>query len=519
MIEGPGFWTETVRPLPPLGALARVVASSPGGCLLASGGKVGPRSRFTFAAVDPFLVVSGDGGAARGPGGLEIPGAVRLAWRGVWETQSGSLPTGTLDTADPIPILKRLLAEFPVRPSPSHPPFTGGFAGWFGYDLGRAFERLPRRAPDPLGLPAFSVGFYDLVLAIDHLTKKATILSTGYPERDTARREQRARERIAWLAGEVASASAESDAGPGADAGDEPVAEAGPVRAAPPSISPESNFTRDGYLEAVRRVKNFIRRGDIYQANVTQRLRWPAPRDAAAWFVDLLARHPVGFAAYLRGDGYEVVSLSPERFLRVSGEHVETCPIKGTRPRAADPAEDERNARDLLASPKERAELVMIVDLLRNDIGRVAVSGSVAVPEIYRLESYATVHHLVARVTARLAPGLDPLDSLRAAFPGGSISGAPKIRAMEIIDEVEPHARGLFMGSIGYVGANGEMDTSIAIRTVVVRDGVAHLQVGGGIVHDSRPESEYEESLHKAAAFLGLPPAGPVARHLSDRSS
>ncbi len=503
MIEGPGFWTEAVRPLPSLAALARVVASARSGCLLASGGKVSARSRYTFAAVDPFLVVSGDGGAALGPGGREIQGAVRLAWRAEWEGRVEGPPSGALTTADPIPILETLLAAFPVRPSPSHPPFTGGLAGWFGYDLGRAFERLPLRAPDPLGLPAFSVGLHDLVLAIDHLTKRATIFSTGYPERDPERRARRARERIAWLAAEVARAAA--------DAGED-----GETDSISPRIESESNFTRDAYLDAVRRVKNFIRRGDIYQANITQRLRWPAPRDSAAWFVDLLARHPVGFAAYIRGDGHEVVSLSPERFLRVSGEHIETCPIKGTRPRAADPAEDERNARDLLASPKERAELLMIVDLLRNDIGRIAATGSVSVPELYRLESYATVHHLVARVTARLAAGLTPLDALRAAFPGGSITGAPKIRAMEIIDEIEPHARGLFMGAIGYVGANGEMDTSIAIRTAVVKDGVAHLQVGGGIVHDSRPESEYDECFHKAAVFFSGSPAGPVARHLAD---
>ncbi len=512
MIEGPGFWTEAVRPIPPLAALARVVARARGGCLLASGGKVSARSRHTFAAVDPFLVVSGDGGAALGPGGREIPGAVRLAWRDEWEGRVEGVPSGARPTADPIPTLETLLAAFPVRPSPSHPPFTGGLAGWFGYDLGRAFERLPQRAPDPLGLPTFSVGFHDLVLAIDHLTKKATILSTGYPERDPERRARRARERIAWLAGEVARAA--EDAGDDGDDRDDLDANARSPRA-----EPESNFGRDAYLDSVRRVKNYIRRGDIYQANITQRLRWPAPRDAAAWFVDLLERHPVGFAAYIRGDEYEVVSLSPERFLRVSGEHVETCPIKGTRPRAADPAADERNARDLLASPKERAELLMIVDLLRNDIGRIAATGSVSVPELHRLESYATVHHLVARVTARLAPGLTPLDALRAAFPGGSITGAPKIRAMEIIDEIEPHARGLFMGAIGYVGANGEMDTSIAIRTSVVKDGVAHLQVGGGIVHDSRPESEYDECFHKAAAFLGGAPAGPDARHLAGEKS
>jgi para-aminobenzoate synthetase component 1 len=573
-----GLWTGAVRPAPALAALARLVASAPGGCLLASAGPVGPRSRYVFAAVDPFLVVSGGG----------APSVIRLAWRGAADgstpapgdppeaLRGGLPPSGTLPIADPIPLLDTILAAFPAPPAPALPPFTGGLAGWFGYDLGRAFERLPARAPDPLALPAFALGVYDLVLAIDRLTRKAMIVATGYPEREPAHRAARARARIAWLAERLAEASASPAAAPGAPAtlaatfiapGAPP---AGPVarllargprdeaaagrgqglwlappaggsaRAtgpaglaagaaeAPAASAVTSNMSRDAYLDAVHRVKNFIRKGDVYQANVTQRFRWPAPPDAAGWFADLLERNPVPFAAYIRGFGvdgdargdagdgdcaptsrsaapaaYEIVSLSPERFLRVSGDRIETCPIKGTRPRGADPREDERNARDLLASPKDRAELVMIVDLLRNDLGRVAAPGSVAVPELLRLESYATVHHLVARVTARLAAGARPLDALRAAFPGGSISGAPKIRAMEIIDEVEPHARGPFMGAIGYIGGNGEMDTSIAIRTVVVKDGVAHLQVGGGIVHDSRAEDEYDEALHKAAAFLG----------------
>ncbi len=496
MTEGQGFWTASVRPLPSLRVLARLVAAAPGGCLLASEGKVGPRSRYTFAAVDPFLVVSGTPWAA----GAENGGsAVEVEWRAPRPTLApeGIPSTGCLTTADPIPILKEILAAFPVPPTPSHPPFTGGLAGWFGYDLGRAFERLPQRAPDPLALPAFWLGAYDLVVAVDRLTRRATLIATGYPERDPARRAARARERLAWLA----EALAEAEAAEAAEAATSPsVSPAGPREGAP---EPTSNFTRDAYLDAVRRVKNAIRCGDIYQANLTQRLRWAAPSDPSGWFADLLDRNPVPFAAYVRGDGYDVVSLSPERFLRVTGDRVETDPIKGTRPRDADPVRDERNARDLLASPKDRAELVMIVDLLRNDLGRVAVAGSVEVPELFRLESYTTVHHLVARVTARLAPGAHPLDALRAAFPGGSITGAPKIRAMQIIDEIEPHSRGLFMGSIGYVAANGEMDTSIAIRTVVVKEGVAHLQVGGGIVHDSRAEDEYEESLHKAASVLG----------------
>jgi para-aminobenzoate synthetase component 1 len=532
MRTGPGFWTEELRPAPPLETLTRAVAAIPWSLLLASGGKPGGRSRFMFAAFDPFLVVQGASAASQE--------AARLEWRGdaaaianasgdasLFETLAAaasrvSAPGGGESTAalsDPTELLRALLATYAVPVSPAHPPFTGGLAGWFGYDLARAFERLTARAPDPLALPSFALGFFDLVIAIDRLTRKATLVATGYPEREPAARARPAEARIGWLLERLDDVQrAQPD---------------GPRRGALAAHGVESNLAREDYIEAVRRVKNYIRAGDIFQANVTQRLRWPAPPDPANWFVDLLEQNPVGFAAFMHCEdsarrdaapaltstaapsaAYHIVSLSPERFLRVSGDHIETLPIKGTRPRGLDPEADERAARDLLSSPKDRAELVMIVDLLRNDLGRVAVAGSVAVPELYALESYATVHHLVARITARLRPGLGALDALRAAFPGGSISGAPKIRAMEIIDEIEPHSRGVFMGSIGYIGANGEMDTSIAIRTAVVKDGFAHLQAGGGVVYDSRAADEYAESLHKAASVLGPLPlaiAGPPA--------
>jgi para-aminobenzoate synthetase component I len=500
MKPGPGFWVEDLRPPPSVETLARVVSAVPWSALLASSGKPGGRSRFTFAAFDPFVLVR----ASR-----VDEGAIGLDWRGDGFAGGDAIDAPTAralaDRAvsrDPTGVLRALLEAYPTPISPAHPPFTGGLAGWLGYDLGRAFERLPERVPDPLAIPILALGFYDLVLAVDRLTRKAAIFATGYPEREPARRARRAENRIAWLLEQLERAQRAQLAAPQA--------------AAPAAHSVESNFSRDDYIEAVRRVKNYIRAGDIFQANVTQRLRWPAPPDPAAWFLGLLEHNPVGFAAFIHGEDarpYHIVSLSPERFLRVSGDHIETLPIKGTRPRGADPAADELAARDLLSSPKDRAELVMIVDLLRNDLGRVAVAGSVAVPELYALESYATVHHLVARITARLRPGLGALDALRAAFPGGSISGAPKIRAMEIIDEIEPHSRGVFMGSIGYIGANGEMDTSIAIRTAIVKDGFAHLQAGGGVVFDSRAADEYAESLHKAASVLGPLPlaiAGPA---------
>jgi para-aminobenzoate synthetase component 1 len=263
-----------------------------------------------------------------------------------------------------------------------------------------------------------------------------------------------------------------------------------------------SNFDRARYLATVRRAIEYVHAGDCFQVNIAQRLLLPATLSPLELYGRLRERNPAPFAGYLDLGDFVVASASPERFLRVQDGVVETRPIKGTRPRGATPAEDQARRQELLDSAKDRAENVMIVDLLRNDLGRVCAYGSVRVPALCRLETYRTVHHLVSEVRGRLRDGLGPVDLLRAAFPGGSVTGAPKVRAMEIIAELEPTARGAYCGSLGYLGFDGTMDTSILIRTFTVGRGWCQFPVGGGIVADSVPEREYEETWHKAEGLL-----------------
>jgi para-aminobenzoate synthetase component 1 len=270
-----------------------------------------------------------------------------------------------------------------------------------------------------------------------------------------------------------------------------------------PRVELESSFTRESYLKAVERVREYIFAGDIFQANLSQRFETPLTEPAWALYRRLRERNPAPFAAFLDFPGVAVLSASPERFLRVdAGGSVETRPIKGTRPRGVGPEHDAALGQALAESPKDRAENLMIVDLMRNDLSRVCAPGSVRVAELFALEQYATVHHLVSTVVGQLAPGADALDLLRAAFPGGSITGAPKLRAMEIIAELEPSRRGVYCGSIGYWSVTGELDTSIAIRTAVARNGRVYFNAGGGVVADSDPADEYQETLDKARGLI-----------------
>jgi para-aminobenzoate synthetase component 1 len=267
-----------------------------------------------------------------------------------------------------------------------------------------------------------------------------------------------------------------------------------------PSVS--SNFDRSGYLNAVRRAVEYIHAGDCFQVNLSQRLLHKENIHPLALYRRLRERNPAPFAGYFGLGDFVIASASPERFLRVENSEVETRPIKGTRPRGATPEEDRRQIDDLMHSAKDRSENVMIVDLLRNDLGRVCGYGSIRVPTVCRLETYEHVHHLVSEVRGRLRPGMGPVDLLRAAFPGGSVTGAPKVRAMEIIAELEPTARGPYCGSLGYIGFDGSMDTNILIRTFTIGRGWMQFPVGGGVVADSDPEDEYAETLHKAEGML-----------------
>ncbi len=378
--------------------------------------------------------------------------------------------------------LKATLADYRTPPLPGLPPFQGGAAGLFSYELGRSLERLPRPLRDDLAFLDLSLGLYDVVVAFDRMVRRAWIISTGLPEKDAAARRDRAIARgVEFQVALLRTPRAPSGG--------------------PRSISGwTSNFNRAQYESAVAVVIERILAGDIFQANLSQRFAAPVPPDFDHFgFYRRLRRiNPAPFAAYLDHANFIIASASPERFLRVSGDFVETRPIKGTRPRFADALVDMLQAKALSESRKDRAENVMIVDLLRNDLSRVCAPGSVKAPQLCGLESFATVHHLVSTVTGRLAEGRGPVDLLAAAFPGGSITGAPKLRAMEIITELEGHARGPYCGAIGYLGFNGTMDLNIVIRTASFRAGCCVVQAGGGIVTASDPALEYVETLDKA---------------------
>ncbi len=400
---------------------------------------------------------------------------------------------------NPFPRLAEWLARYRTETVPGLPPFQGGVAGLFGYDLCHHVERLPRPRFDEFALSDLAVGLYDWVLAFDHRAQRTWLISTGLPETRPWRRRRRAAQRLLEVRRrlQAASAASLSDTGP-------PLPATSLCPQYPLPILPRltSDFDRPGYLAAVRRAIDYVHAGDCFQVNVAQRLLHPAALAPLELYGRLRERNAAPFAGLFDLGGAVVASASPVRFLRVESGEVETRPIKGTRPRGTTPEEDEARAAELLASAKDRAENVMIIDLMRNDLGRVCAYGTVRVPAVCRLESYRYVHHLVSEVRGRLRPGLGPIDLLRAAFPGGSVTGAPKVRAMEIIAELEPATRGPYCGALGYVGFDGTMDTNILIRTFTTARGWVQFPVGGGIVADSDPQREYEETLHKAEGLV-----------------
>ena len=443
-------------------------ARDPYASLLDSALVGGPQGRYSFIAVEPFRVVTSKDGV------IAIDGERSLG--------------------NPFDVLRRELSACSLQPVPELPPLQGGAVGYFGYELVRHLERVPFARGDDMQFPDLALGFHDVLIAVDHADRRAWLLSSGLPATHPTARWQRAMERLDAVAERLT-------------AGIRPVSSPAPVE--PATVT--SNFTRNAYEAVVQRVVDYILAGDIFQANLSQRFTAPLPPGMTAF--DLYRRlrdvNPAPFAAFLKFDDVEVVSASPERFLSLRGNRVETCPIKGTRPRGRTVEEDRRLADELLASEKDRAENVMIVDLLRNDLSRVCRDRSVEVPKLCALESFATVHHLVSTIVGELQPGLTAVDLLAACFPGGSITGAPKIRAMEIIAELEPTRRGPYCGSIGYIGFDGGMDTSIVIRTYAIRSGRVTFQAGGGIVADSTPREEYAETLAKARALIAaLSPGG-----------
>ena len=373
---------------------------------------------------------------------------------------------------DPGKELERRLGEYGVAPDPARPvPFCGGAVGFLGYELG-----APGSEPAADGAPDAHLGWYDAAAVWDHVTGRAWLVGAGW--RRPA--ERAAAELGEWLGGSAAAT----------------------VPVFPAATRVEGDFTRERYEAAVRKVRGRIAEGEIYQMNLAQRFTCPSVESPAHLYRRLRDLNPAPMGAYLEAGDWTVLSSSPERFIEVEGGRIRTFPVKGTRPRGRTPAEDEARRRELAASEKERAELLMIVDLMRNDLGRVCRFGTVQVRRLHDLETFATVHHLVGEVEGELRPDVGTAELLRAVFPGGSITGAPKVRAQQVIAALEPVARGIFSGSIGYWSACGRIDLNIAIRTIVCHRGQASFHVGAGIVWDSDPAFEYEETLAKGEALL-----------------
>jgi len=448
------------------GALPEAVAAQDGAAVLESSGYDPQEGRYTVLACQPLEVLTLRGGLLRDAAGTVLACTSEEIWA----------------------VLHRAMA--PLAPPAAGLPYAPGWIGYVGYEVGRHVERLPGKAPRDTHLPDLHLAFYDSLLVYDALRKRWDLVEIRFDRPPAGA--GRSAETLRGLAAAASPASGGTE-------------ESAP--AAKPLAQAAGQFTPAEYRRAVARCVEYIAAGDIFQVNLSQRFTvCPAPSPPAI-YRRLRRRNPAWYSAYLQlacpgGPPCAVVSSSPELFLRLRGRRVVTRPIKGTRARTGDDAADAAAAADLWNSPKDNAELAMIVDLLRNDLGRVCRFGTVRVAEPRRLETHPTVLHLSGAVEGLVRQDVGPAELLRATFPGGSITGAPKIRAMEIIDELEPAARGVYTGCIGHVGADGSCTWNIAIRTVVCDGPAAHVQVGGGIVADSTPQGEYQETLDKARAML-----------------
>jgi para-aminobenzoate synthetase component 1 len=435
--------------------------------------------RYSFLGSEPFLVMNSRGSEITIVRGREH------------EVQRGN----------PFDAIGELLEVYKLDHCPAPVPFLSGAVGYFSYDLCHFIERLPSTTIDDLRLPECYLAFYDTIVAFDHLEGKAYLVATGFPETGEGQRLGRARMRLEemkdWLYA-ASSRSQEASLLRRERSGEDGFQRAQENR----EIMLKSNFTPEEYMKAVNKVREYIAAGDVFQVNLSQRFEADLKIPPYELYKRLRTVNPAPFAGYLNFPGVAIVGASPERFLKVQSDLVETRPIKGTRPRGSDPIEDERLAYELTHSVKDRAENVMIVDLERNDLGRVCHYGTVKVTELAILETFPTVFHLTSTIAGKLRRGESNIDLLKATFPGGSITGAPKVRAMEIIDELEPTKRSVYTGSIGYLGFNEDMDINIVIRTFLVKEGKAYFQVGGGIIYDSDPEAEYMETLDKAKALI-----------------
>ncbi|MHB1007046.1 MAG: anthranilate synthase component I [Chloroflexota bacterium] len=422
--------------------------------------------RYSFLGTEPYRVLELDKGRAR-------------------ITAADGITTRSF--SDPLEVIRQELEDAPTERLPGLPRFQGGAVGYLGYEVARYFERLPVPADNPLGLPEAMLMLADTLMVFDHVEHKIKVVSHVWPGGDAATAYAGAVGRIDGLVSRLASGRVRERY-------------RNPHR--PRQASVTSNTTRDAYLENVERAKHYIRSGDIIQVVPSQRLSRPLQSDPFNVYRALRTVNPSPYMYYLHLGDAHIVGASPEMLVRVEDGVVTSHPIAGTRRRGKTAEEDEALAVELRGDEKERAEHVMLVDLSRNDVGRVSAAGSVNTPRLMDVERYSHVMHLVSEVCGRLRPGLSQYDALRACFPAGTVTGAPKIRAMEIIAELEPHVRGPYAGAVGYFDYSGNLDTAITIRTIVVKDGIAYAQAGGGVVVDSDPEREYEETLNKAAALL-----------------
>ena len=452
-----------------------VIKDQPWSFFLDSGINPFGLGRYSFIGSDPFLVFSSHGGYIQ-----LVSHDDRISLRGT-----------------PFDILREQLNRYKIGGSPYPVPFVGGAVGYFGYDLCHFVENLPAITIDDLMLPDCCMAFYDSVVAYDHVENRVYAIASGLPDVDRVRRERKARQRIDELTYLVCRNSSNNNAKRAKG-----ISSQSRFADVSNSVELHSNFTRDEYLQAVENAIEYIANGDIFQVNLSQRFESDLTIDPYDLYLQLRDINPSPFACYLNFGDVTVAGASPERFLHLGGNMVETRPMKGTRPRGCSPVEDDMLAAELLKSEKDHAENIMIVDLERNDLGKVCEYGSVKVRDLCTLEKYATVFQLTSTVAGRLREDKDRIDLLKAAFPGGSVTGAPKVRAMEIIDELEPTRRGIYTGSVGYLGFDGCMDLNIVIRTFVIKGNRVYFQVGGGIVSDSDPEAEYQETLDKARALM-----------------
>jgi anthranilate synthase component 1 len=448
----------------PVSAFLKMRAGEPEGspCFLLESAEQGQVGRYSFVGIRPRSV---------------------LRWSDGVFAESGEPDR---DAADPYAAVEERLAGFRLAPVEGLPPFAGGAVGFFGYDLVRTVEPLGEPNPDPLGLPDLALMITDVLLVFDHLRHQLTIMACAFAEDGGV---DAAYERAAASIADVRARLR----------GAVPVPER-PTVAEPPHFA--SNMEREEFEAAVERIVSYVHAGDAFQVVPSQRFSAPAPVEAFSVYRGLRAVNPSPYMYFLEFGDFQIAGASPEPLVKVQGRRVETRPIAGTYPRGDDEEEDRRLAERLVNDSKERAEHVMLVDLGRNDLGRVCEYGSVEVDELMVVETYSHVLHIVSQVSGTLREGVGAMDVLRSALPAGTLSGAPKVRAMQIIDELEPVKRCSYGGAIGYLAWNGDLDTAIHIRTVVAKDGQIHVQAGGGTVADAKPAYEYNESVNKAKAVF-----------------